>query len=68
MIADRSILIGVTGLQRPSAIRRWLEREKIPYLVGADKWPKVAQSEIDRRLGAQSNTKAEPKLRNWRHA
>lgn len=54
MIADHDLLTAVTGRRRPHAIRRWLERERIPFLVGADGWPKVLQSLIVARLGGQS--------------
>lgn len=71
MIAPRSTLQNVTGLQRPSAIRRWLDREHIPYLMGADNWPKVSSEVLDSRLSGASTTataKKEPVLRDWRHA
>lgn len=55
MIADQSTLIAITGLQRPHAIRKWLDREKIPYLNGADNWPRVLQSIIVARLNGQAD-------------
>lgn len=71
MITSRSTLQSVTGLQRPSAIRRWLDRERIPYLMGADNWPKVSQEILDSRLSGSSAAaaaKKEPVLRDWRRA
>lgn len=41
----------LTGLVRPSAIKRFLTRERIPYLVGADGWPRVLNAIIMQRLG-----------------
>lgn len=41
-----------SGLQRPSAVRRWLDRLHIPYLPGADGWPKVAPEAMMYRIGA----------------
>ena len=31
----------LTGLERPSAIKRFLTQQQIPYMVGADGWPRV---------------------------
>jgi len=59
-------LKSITGLERPSAIRRFLDRHGIPYIVGADKWPRVLPSIILERLGASSTpapAKREPRLR-----
>lgn len=54
----------LTGLERPSAIRRFLTRERIPYMVGADGWPRVLQAIIMDRLGGQvAPTAHEPRLR-----
>ena len=41
---------------------RWLDSERIPYLVGADGWPKVSAVVVDSRLGAIGQ-KHEPQLR-----
>lgn len=69
MITPRSTLQDVTGLQRPSAIRRWLDREKIPYLIGVDNWPRVSQEVIEGRLKGESKvTTREPKVKDWRCA
>lgn len=63
-ILTRSDLMDLTGLQRPAAIKRWLERQRIPYMVGADGWPRVLQAFILSRLGVKTEATApEPKLR-----
>ena len=69
MFLAREELQELTGLQRPSAIRRWLKREKIGYLDAADGWPRVLQSVVINKLsGAKPEQKArEPQLR-LRHA
>lgn len=68
MFISRPDLIELTGLQRPSAIRRWLKRERIEYIDGADGWPRVLQSVVVARLGGKAETiKPEPRLR-LRHA
>ncbi|WP_153116335.1 DUF4224 domain-containing protein [Rhodocyclus tenuis] len=64
MILAHDALIQLTGLRRPSAVRRWLERERIPYVVGADGWPRVLQALIIERLGGHAAPPvAEPRLR-----
>jgi hypothetical protein len=67
VILPRDTLIDITGLKRRSAVRRWLDRQGIPYLVGADGWPRVLQAVMMERLGAQAPQIPEPKLR-LRHA
>ena len=63
-IMDKSELIALTGLQRPSAIRRWLEAQRIPYMLGADGWPRVLQALIMARLGGKAEApRPEPQLR-----
>lgn len=67
-ILTKSDLMELTGLQRPAAIKRWLERQRIPYMVGADGWPRVLQALIMNRLGVKTEAPApEPQLRlgNW---
>ena len=54
MILQNKELTELSGLQRPSAIRRWLERNRIPYMPGADGWPRVLQATILERLGEVS--------------
>ena len=69
MIAEQSTLTAITGLQRPHAIRKWLDRENIPYLNGADGWPRVLQAVIVARLNGKSDPpKPEPILRLRNHA
>lgn len=53
----------LTGLERPSAIKRFLTRQRIPYMVGADGWPRVLQVVLMQRLGGQAAPAAEPQLR-----
>ena len=62
MILSNSELVTLSGRHRPSAIMRWLDSERIPYLVGADGWPKVSAVVVDSRLGAIGQ-KHEPQLR-----
>lgn len=64
MYLSRSDLVDLTGLKRPSAVMRWLDRERIIYLVGADGWPRVLQAVIMDRLGSKAvPVKPEPRLR-----
>lgn len=52
MLLSRDELKEVSGKHRPDAIRRWLDDQRIPYLVGGDGWPKVARVVVELRLGA----------------
>ena len=64
MIAKQQTLAELTGLQRPSAVRRWLDKERIPYMVGADGWPRVLEAIIMDRLGGKASpVLREPQLR-----
>lgn len=63
MILTRKELNELTGLQRPSAVRRWLDGQRIPYLVGADGWPRVLQAAIIDRMGGKPVIVREPQLR-----
>jgi len=64
MIASPALLKEVSGLERPSAIRRWLNKQHIRYVDGADNWPKVAEASIMEKLrGVQSANDNEPRLR-----
>lgn len=47
---------------RPSAICRWLDRHRIPYVISAKGWPKVLRSAI---LDQQPKPEqaSEPRLR-----
>ena len=64
-IMTRTELAELTGLQRPAATRRWLERERIPYLMGADGWPRVLWGPVLKRLGGSVEPlpRPEPQLR-----
>ena len=62
MILTKTELAELSGRNRPAAIKRWLDHERIPYIVGADGWPKVSAVVIDSRLGAIGQ-KHEPQLR-----
>lgn len=54
----------LTGLERPSAIKRFLTQQRIPFMVGADGWPRVLHAIIMQRLGGQIAPPAhEPQLR-----
>lgn len=54
----------LTELERQAAIRRWLDRARIPYMVSANGWPKVLRSVIMERLGGEVTVPAaEPRLR-----
>ncbi len=57
----------LTGLERPSAIKRFLTQQRIPFMVGADGWPRVLHAIIMERLGGQvmPPAAAEPRLRHW---
>jgi hypothetical protein len=57
-------LRALTGLQRPSAIARWLKARRYPHEIGADGWPRVLRSVVTRRLGdPPAPTHREPMLR-----
>ncbi len=51
---SRAELVELSGRQRPDAIRRWLDAQRIPYLDGADGWPRVLQAIIQARMGART--------------
>lgn len=44
----------LSGRQRPDAIRRWLDAQRIPYLDGADGWPRVLSAIIQARMGSST--------------
>ncbi len=52
-------------LERPTAILRWLNREKIPYIMGGAGWPRVMRCIRDQRQGSLTIGKinSEPQLR-----
>jgi hypothetical protein len=41
----------LTGLRRSFAVKNYLKRHHIPYLEGADGWPRVLYAVIAERLG-----------------
>ncbi len=59
----------LTGYQKPSAQMRWLEAQRIPFLVGGDGRPKVLRAPLVARLGGSPSSlgKPEPKLRLGGH-
>lgn len=60
---SRDDLRELAGLKRPDAIMRWLDRQRIPYMVGADGWPRVLEALIHSRLGQTQAPRREPRLR-----
>jgi len=65
MVLTKDILKELSGLQKPAAICRWLDRQRIPYLKGADKWPKVLEAAIMAKLGGKAAAMPinEPRMR-----
>ena len=62
--ATKEDLKSLTGLERPHAIRRFLARQRIPFMVGADGWPRVLNAIIMEKLGGQiAPPTHEPQLR-----
>ena len=56
----------LSGYQKPSAQKRWLDAQSIAFLVGGDGHPKVLRSVVIARLGGMLSVPAEtrePKLR-----
>jgi hypothetical protein len=51
----------LTGLKRPKAQIRWLEREKWPHKVGGDGKPKVLRAVVMAKMGGFVDN--EPRLR-----
>lgn len=65
MLLSALEIIDLTGYQRPSAQIRWLNSQKIPYLVGGDGRPKVLRAALIARLDGATLAapKREPRLR-----
>lgn len=65
MLLSTLEIIELTGYQRPSAQIRWLDSQKIPYLIGGDGCPKVLRGPLVKRLTGMPEVavKREPKLR-----
>lgn len=49
-----------TGLTRPSAIKRFLLLRRIPFIVGADGWPRVLRPVLISMLGGKAEYPTEP--------
>ncbi|MET1491567.1 DUF4224 domain-containing protein [Uliginosibacterium paludis] len=59
----RTNLTELSGRKRPNAVRAWLDCQGIPYVVGADKWPRVLEAAILSKMGmADSSAGEEPRL------
>lgn len=52
----------LSGCGRKSTVLGWLDSQRIPYIVGADGWPRVSRAVICARLGESLNPKPEPRL------
>lgn len=63
MFLTREDLQFMTGLKRPDAIRRWLDRQGFAYVVGADGWPRVLTALVHARLGMAEPARKTPRLR-----
>jgi len=63
MILTRADLIALSGRISARGVRRWLDAQRIPYLVGADGWPRVSQAVIAARLGEAAPAPRAPRLR-----
>lgn len=61
MFLSQAELRELTGLQKPSAIVRWLLARAYPHEIGADGWPRVLRAFVQAKLGAP--TPREPRLR-----
>jgi hypothetical protein len=60
---DKKQLIALVRSPRKKAVIGWLDQQRIPYLVGADGWPRVSAAVISARLGETVQSKPEPRLR-----
>jgi hypothetical protein len=65
MLLTPQELAELTGYQKPSAQMRWLEAQRITFLVGGDGRPKVLLDLLITRLGGSHSSlvKPEPQLR-----
>lgn len=52
----------LTGAKRRATISRWLDDQRIPYLVGVDGWPRVSRVVISARVGESMQASREPRL------
>ena len=62
ILASRQLLKEVSGRKRPSTVSAWLRLQRIEFLPGADGWPRVLVSEIERRMSSGEYSRPEPKL------
>lgn len=63
MFLTEEELQALSGKQKPCAQIRWMKRECIPHIVGGDGKPKVLRDLVVARLGGNTQTRPEPKLR-----
>lgn len=52
MFLDKTQLRELTGYARPTSHKRWLTNNNYPFEVGADGYPRVLISLVERRLGS----------------
>lgn len=57
MFLSKTQLQELTGKQRPSAQKRVLDDQQIPYAVDSHGWPKVLVSTLEQVLGPQTTSK-----------
>ena len=63
MFLEDEELAELTRLKRPSAQAKWLQRNGIRYVTGADGSPRVLRSAIEKMLGGAVRPKgAEPDM------
>lgn len=62
MFLTQEDLTDLCGRKRKASVREWLDAEHIPYLVGADGWPRVSRAVICARLGESLQPAREPRL------
>lgn len=70
MILTRDELRDLSGYSQRTRQKRWLAENGIPFLTGADGFPRVSRQTIEERLGVKAQRKqAEPNinaLSNWK--
>ena len=62
MFLDAAALLQLTGLSKPSAQIRYLEREGIAHLVNAAGRPVVTWAAVEARLGLRPESPAPAKI------
>lgn len=65
MFLDRSQLKELTGYSRPTAHMRWLASNDYPFEVGADGYPRVLLSLVEKRLGSYIKTRRKVNVPNF---